>query len=215
MKHGWLAVAIAAMAFGFGAYADTPACPELNTLWADRYHADFKVDGKAEPFACPSHTSKTALAFFDLYAADTGRGFYYTAKRAISKLKFGGRCEDHVLARTTPDGFILLCDRVFEADREKRASTLFHESAHTRKDDPGHVKCDHGVDSGRTGCDDSLTGNYSTGSGYNWEAMYLRFVRENSQLNDLTRWAAKEHLKHLLANRFNKISAKQIKEWSR
>lgn len=216
MKSGRLRLVVMAAALVLCGYAAAdPTCAELNSLWSDRYHRELKVEGPIEPFQCPSKTSILALAMYDLYSADSNQGFYRTATNRYTSTRFTGKCAGGVLALTLPSGALSLCDLYFEMVPEKRASTLFHEAGHARKTDPNHVACEHGDTAGTIACDDSLTGNYDTGSGYNWEVIYLYHVKNNPQASDMTRWVSDGHLKFLLNNRFNRISAEQIKTWSR
>jgi hypothetical protein len=212
IKVALIAVSLTACLF---AWAEELTCDQLNQAWTDRYHREFKVQWPKTQLQCPSGSAKIAQALHDVYSADDSHNFYATARNLTIGTRYLGTCDKDTVAWMSAEGLFTICDRFFSADPEKRASTIFHEAAHARTTDPKHVKCDHGDVTGQIACDEVFTGNYDTGSGYNWEVLYLRYVKLNPKANDMTRWVSEGHLKFLLNNRFNRITAEELKNWSR
>ena len=188
-------------------------CSVLNKRWQSRFHQAFGVEGKKEFFECVD-TQKNfviAQALDDLYETDLGHNYYETARRLIHKLTLAPSCEDRVAAFMGKQNKVSLCDPFFKLSRLRRAAILFHEASHGRAKDPAHVVCLAGEAKGKDTCDATLSDGYE-GSGYNWEAHYVRYVSQNSTDNDLKK-AAQDHLKFLLENRINNLSEQTKKAW--
>lgn len=188
-------------------------CPQLVKRWNSRYHQAFGVEFKKEGFECEDSQKPfvIAQALDDLYETDPDHNYYETARRLIHKMNLAPSCEDRVAAFMGKQNRVSLCEPFFKLPRMRRAAILFHEASHGRAKDPHHVVCVAGEAKGKETCDAGLSDGYE-GSGYNWEAHYVRYISQNSADAELKK-LAHEHLKFLLDNRINNLSEQTKKAW--
>ena len=106
---------------------------------------------------------------------------------------------------------LTLCDAFFTQPRLRRAALIFHEAAHGRAKDPGHVVCTQGASKGKKICDAGISETYD-GSGYNWEAHFARYLLQNGP-DEIVRNEARAHLSFLFDHRINGLDEAAKNAW--
>ncbi len=204
---------VLAALFSFRAMAalEAPSCAELNRLWEQKFHADFKIQWNEPSFKCPSPAAKLARAFFDVLTPKLPFHYYEAAKSWIHETHIDLGCDDSYAYFT--DGQMHLCKGFFESDTEESAGTVVHESSHGHHDDPGHVKCKHGELQGGYACDDKLYEDFK-GSGYNFEFMYYTQLLAAGNYNLLNMAVVRSYVKHEVLNNFNLVTPEQVRKWA-
>jgi len=204
------------LVFWFVSAHAAPTCERLEKNWNKYYFEDFGVTWpKTGSFDCPGGEAKFAEALFYLHrpvlekATPTSPkppSFYSYAKKHIVNTRYQSDCAYVAGAR---DGLLTLCPRFFKKSAEYRASTIFHEARHLAPNDPDHVACVRGV---YPICDEKLSDD-STGSGFNYDLVYLTWVLNGSSSHDLSKWVLQSEINALVPDRFNEVSEQDIKKW--
>jgi hypothetical protein len=200
------------------AYGDVP-CEDLEKAWRTKYTAEFKVTWKSKIFKCPGRESKVAQALWDLEHLkfeNAGNGpvpdFYDLVQSHFEKISRDHKEKDadaYSLDRT-----MTICRGFYKDDRFERAATLVHEARHMEWDDPEHVRCKKGPYRHKEdGCDQTFWDGEWKGSGYNADVYFFAWLRSAKPYNELTRAVINSGLYYLIPERFNEITAEQIKKW--
>ncbi len=194
-------------------------CDRLNARFLMTYQHQYAVAVNRQVFSCddekPNKSYLIAQAIDDLYDADAKHHFYEVARRLIHRTRVAGPdsadCPEGVGAAMGNKNVLLLCEAFFTQSRLRRAALIFHEAAHGRAKDPGHVVCTHGDSKGKKICDESLSETYD-GSGYNWEAHFSRYLLQNGP-DEIVRNEARAHLSFLLDHRINGLDEAAKNAW--
>ncbi len=197
----------------------TSECERLNARFLVTYQHQFSVAVPREVFTCddakPEKAYVIAQAIDDLHEADAKHHFYETARRLVHRTVIAAAdsddCTEGVGATMGSRNVLRLCGAFFTQPRLRRAALIFHEAAHGREKDPGHVVCSQGDSKGKKICDAGLSETYE-GSGYNWEAHFSRFLLQNSS-DQITRNEARAHLSFLLDHRINGLDEVAKNAW--
>jgi hypothetical protein len=190
-----------------------PTCGELNRQYASAYRSDFKIAWKERTFICPSYIGSFARGIYDLAHAPQGDWFYKMTVKAVSKTTFSRTCDPGIGLTMSRDGHLTLCELYFDSDQLFRSGGLFHESAHTRAEDPNHVFCAHGTMKGKFTCDERLEKTMHEGSGYNYQLRFLAYVAQRPAALDLEKAVVRAAMEEMVYNRFNTVPAGRAKEW--
>jgi hypothetical protein len=216
----------------FSAYAHAGAdCSTLHASWFSHYTDDLSISWANSDFECPGNDATLAQAIYDVEKTQftpnrSGQlpGFYNTLRHAIGKMAKVFREEDDSTCKTAlaySTSFLwintlTLCPSYFTDQREDRASTLMHESRHLESGDPGHVTCHGGANDGDSGaCDQKFTDGTRTGGGYNSDVHFLSWVVRAEVGNELSKSIAQSYINHFVPDRFNEITADQIRAFRR
>ena len=196
---------------GVAKAAAGPSCAELNQLWRDKFHRDFKVAWALQPFECPSGTSRAAKAFYDVWKPSLPRDYYLWAKQLIKTTTHDPKCTYY--AHMSSMGTLTLCKGFFSSNDEGRAGTIIHEAAHGRPGDPGHTTCTRGASIGKANtCDQKFFGGYQ-GSGYNFEFMFYSQLLELTDTGGLDPALILGYIRNGIRNNFNEITDAQVRQW--
>ncbi len=195
-----------------------PACDKLSALWYGQHLKDFQILWDTSTFDCPLGESKLALALYDLenikFAPDKNGykpDFYGLLKKNVKVFRHDNDCDS--IARAGGDR-ITLCPAFYNDEREDRASTLVHEGRHLEADDPRHADCVGGKHDGdKAACDATFYAGSWKGSGFNADVFYLSWVLKNSHKNELRKDVLKSYINLYVPDRFNNITAEEIKKW--
>lgn len=187
-------------------------CRELNRVWRAKYHSDFHVAWRLEPFECPSAMSKLARALQVLEQNRDRFGFYEWSREHVAAVTYDRQCTS--VAQMESNGTMNLCPGFFRYDDFGRASTFVHEAAHNRTGDPKHATCSRGENRGvENGCDEQFYEGFRGGA-YSFEILYYdRELRQTT--NNVDRGLLRALNNYTLNNRFNQITPAQIRRWER
>lgn len=215
MLTGVAALTIAA----FPAQAEE-SCSVLEKAWRDRYVDNFRITWDTTDFSCPGSEGLLALTFHDLESIKiepnrTGHrpDFYQIVTDKIKKLRFDKDCTALAHANRA-EGRITLCPPYFKDSREDRVSTLLHEARHLDPDAPLHVHCAGGRFIGhKLACDETFYNAAWEGSGFNADVFFLGWTLRAGAKNELSQAVMQSLLNSYVPDRFNNITAAQIKSW--
>jgi hypothetical protein len=210
-----------------GSASADPSCGQLNQIWQQKYRYDFKPLWPYNSFFCPSAESAIVQAMYELdttsfFPSSSGfiPGFYFWVTHLMRGVAFQDGPAGNAVASTNRSTGITTFYKSFATQSlEWRTATLVHEARHIQADDPGHVTCDHGRMKGVPGaCDQSLVNDQvgfgGGGSGYNYDFIYLWWVRDAANYTELDRSMANVEMKGLVLNSFNKVTPEQVQKWA-
>lgn len=206
-------------------------CATLKARWQTAYVNDFSINLNSANFRCEYYGDEIvlregvlALTLRDLEklplakqsltpSSGKAKNFYDLLKDKIVMIQVSDRCPPFMLASTL-DRTVTLCRPFFSNSREDRASTLIHEARHTDSDDQGHFPCEGGkYRSEPQSCDPHFYAGQWKGSGYNADVYFYSWALKNSAKTELKRSVMQGMINALVPDRFNNITAKEIKKW--
>ena len=214
---------LAALVLSFlfpGSLRAAPSCVELRAKWENKYLRDFSLDQSQKIFTCPGGESSLALAFHDLetagFTADKEGyrpDFYGLVRDTVKAMNYDAACT-HLAYAFEPEKKITICPAYFEDTREGRASTLIHETRHLDPDDPSHVACTGGQYKGNAdACDDTFYDGAWLGSGFNADIYFLVWMNLDTSKSELSHEVMQSEINALVPDRFNHVTAQQIRKW--
>jgi hypothetical protein len=214
-------LAILSLLLSYPAFARV-SCDDLNRAWADRLHADFKVEWPKKRFACPSVDASIAEAFHELHyleltpdAKNYAPAFYQWVVGLTQRTVFDETDTNGYLA-TAAEGTVTLLKSFVSTDLMNRAAALVHEARHQQSLDPSHVTCNHGLLKGEEmGCDENFHGGAFEGSGYNYGFVFVWWVSKAAKRTNLDKQLAASHTRWMFLNRFNNVSNADVQKFAR
>lgn len=197
--------------FVFPLYAK-PSCEALRENWKQYYVSAFGIGWVDSELPCDGGSLLVAEALYHLHDPLLPPGapnFYDEAARLTSHLI---HCPNGANAFLST-GTIALCPSYFRGDAEWRAAALVHEVRHLQSDDSHHVECARGAHKGDAqGCDQKFHAGNGLGSGFNAGFRYLGFLR-SARHHQLRDWVIQSHINGHVPDRFNEITAAEVRQW--
>ena len=193
---------------------DDPSCDFLSKKWSETWSVSFHIPD-ADRILDENCDEKQASLAFGVDVLEHYLPELYARVLTAKQIVLAGPSPDESVADTEAEtGLISIYDSLLQEDREYIAAQLAHESAHLRKDDIDHVKCERGDLRGvEAACANEFTGTL-TGDAYNFTYYSLKRLYEASETDPaLNRKAIRSQIKDVLKNNFNQVPEEVLAEW--